>query len=242
MIDSIEGLPQYHSVYSAMEDSWTMMMVVVVALVVALVGQGATGAALQQHEHHRHERSRKHIARLQDTVDRLSLRQKIDHILLTNLQKTVQELLERNVPSKDAVDAASSSETLLSASVKAVEAEGRALSSLGERVSEVRGTLTKALEAEEHRDDIMQMRQELAYLRSVSKGVLSAAHNAVWKIVNVLSDAKYFGTAKGFMETRTKDKSYPSETTLTHFKDSSCPDNRILGNSLVEVHHSFYFT
>lgn len=150
-----------------MEIKWTMMVLLVATVMVALVGQGVTGAALQEQGHYRHERSRKHIARMQDTIDRLTLKQKIDHILLTNLQKMVQQLLdERNAaPNSESGDAASSPESLLSASVKAVEAEERALSSLGKRVAEVRGTMTEVLQAEEHQDDMTQMRQELAYLR-----------------------------------------------------------------------------
>lgn len=184
----------------------TLVVVFVAVVVESLLGRGATGAALGG-RHRRHLGSRRHIARLQDTVDQLLLRHEIDHILITNLQKAVEELqAERKNPSfkSPLQDLSSWAETPLGASVQMMEAEGRALDALGKRVAEVRGTMTEALEAEEHRDDLTQLRQELAYLRSevqrlketrASDSLSSAAHahaqeqreavTAAWVVDNI---------------------------------------------------------
>lgn len=136
-------------------------LTVIVVVVLALFG--ATGAAAALKRHRRHEGSRRHIVHLQETVDKLLLRHEIDHILITNLQKAVEDLqAERTPPAKGGSFWA---ETPLRDSMQLVEAEGRALDALGKRVAEVRGTMTEALQTEEHRDDMTQLRQELAYLR-----------------------------------------------------------------------------
>ncbi|XP_066979760.1 myosin-14-like [Macrobrachium rosenbergii] len=138
----------------------------------ALCHLGAKAASLHAR---RHPRTRGHVARLQDTVDQLLLRQKTDHILLNNLQKAVQELQNRRMgeASEEGGDGGSrlpkTSRVLAS-----VEAEGLVLSALGDRMKEMRGTLTEALEAEERQDDITILRQELAYLRSEVQRLKSA--------------------------------------------------------------------
>ncbi|XP_042205678.1 paramyosin-like [Homarus americanus] len=184
----------------------TMLTTVMVAMVlVALLGHSATGAALQQQHQHRHQRRRDHVAHLQDTVDRLLLQQKIDRILLDNLQKAVHDIQNSKISvGGGSHDAPTEAESTFSASIKVVEAEGLALATLGERVKEMRGTMTEAIQSEEHRDDMTQLRQELSYLRSevqrlkatrASEGEASAAHvqaqeqresvTAAWAVDNV---------------------------------------------------------
>nr|XP_053649799.1 nuclear mitotic apparatus protein 1-like [Cherax quadricarinatus] len=164
----------------------TIWMLLSTVLSVALMAQDASGAALQgQPRQHRHHRRRDQLARLQDTVDNLLLRQEIDHILLTNLQREVEELREGKSDEHLKAAASSGAETPFAASVRMMETEGRALAALGERVAEMRETMTETLQTEKHRDDITQLKQEVTYLRSevqrlkssrASESEASAAH------------------------------------------------------------------
>lgn len=121
------------------------MALVFVFATVALGGEEVRAVTLPHpHRHHR-------LQHLQEAVDRLLLRQRTDHILITNLQKAVREAQERDVwPAKP---------------VKEVEEDGRVLAHLMERVEEVRGSVNLVLEDEQRRDDILELRQELALLR-----------------------------------------------------------------------------
>ncbi|KAK7066777.1 hypothetical protein SK128_006674, partial [Halocaridina rubra] len=126
----------------------------IVFVIIIFVTLASTGAKASVMHRRRHSRSRGHVAKLQDTVDQLLLRQETHHILLENIQKALQELQKERKPV-----------SLTSSSVLAsIEAEGVALSALGERMKEVRGTLTEALQAEERLDDMALLRQELNYL------------------------------------------------------------------------------
>lgn len=164
----------------------TIWMLLSTVLSVALMAQDASGAALQgQPRQHRHHRRRDQLTRLQDTVDNLLLRQEIDHILLTNLQREVEELREGKSDEHLKAAASSGAETPFAASVRMMETEGRALAALGERVAEMRETMTETLQTEKHRDDITQLKQEVTYLRSevqrlkssrASESEASAAH------------------------------------------------------------------
>ncbi|KAK4320845.1 hypothetical protein Pmani_008331 [Petrolisthes manimaculis] len=128
----------------------------VVIVLVALCGFGAT---LPQRHRRRHER--KHLIHLQDKVDNLLLQQEINKIYITNLQETVQQLQVKHFSSDDG-----SSTPSLSLSVKELDVERQALADLREEVAEVRDTMKEALQEEEHQDEMTQIRQELAYLRS----------------------------------------------------------------------------
>lgn len=118
--------------------------------IVALCGV-EVGAVKIPHAH-RHQ----HIVRLQEAVDRLAIRQRTDHILITNLQKAVMEAQERDVWHKKAAKGEE-------------EEEGSVLSRLMERMEEVRGSVNMVLEDQHRRDEILELRQELALLRSEVK-------------------------------------------------------------------------
>lgn len=133
----------------------TLAQYLVMIILMALCGYGTT---LPQRHRRRHER--KHIIHLQDKVDRLLLQQEINKIHLTNLEKTVQQLQEKHI-----ISGGSASTSSLSVSVKELNEEGQALSHLREKVAEMRGTMTEALQDEEHQDEMTLMRQEMAYLR-----------------------------------------------------------------------------
>ncbi|XP_042875095.1 uncharacterized protein LOC122255225 [Penaeus japonicus] len=152
------------------------MQKVITAVWLAVVAlsslEGAISAAVSHPHRHAHQRG--HVARLQETVDRLLLRQKTDHILLSTLQRAVLELQGKSQrPETPSVAEAAQASSRVHEAVQVVEAEGRALASLGEQVAEVRGTLTEALKAEE-KDDVTQLRQEIAYLRSEVQRLKSA--------------------------------------------------------------------
>lgn len=137
---------------------------VLLAVVALSCLEGATSAAVSHSHRHAHQRG--HVARLQETVDRLLLRQKTDHILLSTLQRAVLELQDKSQRQETpSVPEAAQTSSRVHEAVQIVEAEGRALAALGEQVADVRGTLTEALKAEE-KDDVTQLRQEIAYLRS----------------------------------------------------------------------------
>ncbi|XP_063597570.1 uncharacterized protein LOC134774149 [Penaeus indicus] len=137
---------------------------VLLAVVALSCLEGATSAAVSHPHRHAHQRG--HVARLQETVDRLLLRQKTDHILLSTLQRAVLELQDKSQRQETpSAPEAAQTPSMVHEAVQIVEAEGRALAALGEQVAEVRGTLTEALKAEE-KDDVTQLRQEIAYLRS----------------------------------------------------------------------------
>lgn len=142
-----------------------MIPTVLLAVVALSCLEGATSAAVSHSHRHAHQRG--HVARLQETVDRLLLRQKTDHILLSTLQRAVLELQDKSQRQETpSVPEAAQTSSRVHEAVQIVEAEGRALAALGEQVAEVRGTLTEALKAEE-KDDVTQLRQEIAYLRLV---------------------------------------------------------------------------
>lgn len=142
-----------------------MIPTVLLAVVALSCLEGATSAAVSHPHRHTHQRG--HVARLQETVDRLLLRQKTDHILLSTLQRAVLELQDKfQRQETPTVPEAAQTPSRVHEAVQIVEAEGRALAALGEQVAEVRGTLTEALKAEE-KDDVTQLRQEIAYLRLV---------------------------------------------------------------------------
>ena len=106
------------------------------------------GAVTLPHAHpHRHQR----LQHLQEAVDRLILRQRTDHILISNLQKEVMRAQQRDLwnPRPATV----------------VEEEKRVLTRLTEKVDEVRGSVNLVLEEEHRRDDILELRQEVALLR-----------------------------------------------------------------------------
>ncbi|KAG0720461.1 hypothetical protein GWK47_048475 [Chionoecetes opilio] len=100
---------------------------------------------------HRHQRLR----HLQDAVDRLVLRQRTDHILITNLQRAVEEAQGRGVSGER--------------TMQEVREERRDITSLRESVEGVRGSVNQMLKEEQRQDDLLELRQELAHLRSEVK-------------------------------------------------------------------------
>lgn len=160
------------------------MQKVITAVWLAVVAlsslEGAISAAVSHPHRHAHQRG--HVARLQETVDRLLLRQKTDHILLSTLQRAVLELQGKSQrPETPSVAEEAQASSRVHEAVQVVEAEGRALASLGEQVAEVRGTLTEALKAEE-KDDVTQLRQEIAYLRLVRCTLIFATSAASYAL------------------------------------------------------------
>ncbi|XP_063845737.1 uncharacterized protein LOC135091738 [Scylla paramamosain] len=115
---------------------------------VALSSRAVEGVTLPHA--HRHKR----LQHLQEAVDRLVIRQRTDHILINNLQKAVLEAQEGGVWPERAGRA---------------EGERRALSELKDAVNEVRGSVNLVLEEQHHADEILELRQELAALRSEVK-------------------------------------------------------------------------
>lgn len=125
----------------------SVLALVCVFCAVALGSRSVEGVAVPHP--HRHKR----LQHLQEVVDRLVIRQRTDHILINNLQKAVLEAQEGVWPER----------------AGRVQGERRALSDLKDAVDEVRGSVNLVLEEQHRADEILELRQELAALRSEVK-------------------------------------------------------------------------
>lgn len=128
-------------------------LIYVSTVTLALCCEAVSAKAVPQLHRYRHERSHRRYQHLQDLVDRLDLRQKTDHILITNLQEALKEVQERGADFTREKDMK-----------KALKNEGATLHFEENRERE-RDTTIEANE-QERRDEILLLRQEIAALRS----------------------------------------------------------------------------
>lgn len=129
-------------------------LIYVSTVTLALCCEAVSAKAVPQLHRYRHERSHRRYQHLQDLIDRLDLRQKTDHILITNLQKALKEVQERGGDFTREKDVK-----------KALKNEGGATLHFEEENGERQRDPTIEVNEQERRDEILLLRQEIAALR-----------------------------------------------------------------------------
>ena len=140
------------------------------------------GTVYRDNEQHRLRHQSKEIRRLRDAVDRLSLQRKTDHILLTNLQNTMNEIKlnyellyskDNNIKNSEVISlglnnldtAEEPSPNSLKKDKNYLEKENKVLEKLASEMTDLGDDLKDAIKEETSKDELLILRQEMDYMR-----------------------------------------------------------------------------